>query len=87
LAWAPDSKRLLVLFIIGREWGLYLVSATEPDIEPVLLREGQYFFSRRAWSPDGRYVAVDQMSGDTFLLNARDGNIVQQLPRGGNNGL
>jgi hypothetical protein len=45
-----------VLFIIGKEWGLYLVSATEPDAEPVLLREGQHFFSRRAWSPDGRHV-------------------------------
>lgn len=80
LAWSPDGERLLVLFFIDKQSGLYLISATDPNAQPVLLREGEYFFSRRAWSPDGRYIAVKQRNEDAYLLDARNGDIVMQLP-------
>ncbi len=83
-AWSPDGSQIAFIRLRGAESGVYVTSLAPSGIGPVR-RITQLFGGRRAiqgrhldWSPDGRYVAVNDKASpeDTlslYLVSVADG--------------
>jgi serine/threonine-protein kinase len=79
--WSPDGKWIAFSSDRGGRGAVYRKPSDGSGDAELLLRADDSSYTPNSWSPDGRYLAVDGVTGtsDITILSIEDGEIIEFL--------